>query len=230
MLRGDLQELRESKENELREVNVLHQQDLEKLRQITDERDALRQQHEEAMTASQQEIQLRQRQHDDELQRKDQEIEALKNKEALHSQEILENAAQCAIKDEKLQSNIVQLQAKDEQIDHFNAEIARNQVLQSQQKNLIDAQQEEIKRLSAELARARNSHDVHVLLQPKKTPSTCHVDSIKPNVSSRSVKQLSHSSKDKEINLQVDKASLNIDDGCEMKMNSLLNTSGKRCW
>ena len=230
MLRGDLQELRESKENELREVNVLHQQDLEKLRQITDERDALRQQHEEAMTASQQDIQLRQRQHDDELQRKDQEIEALKNKEALHSQAILENAAQCAIKDEKLQSNIVQLQAKDEQIDHFNAEIARNQVLQSQQKNLIDAQQEEIKRLSAELARARNSHDVHVLLQPKKTPSTCHVDSIKPNFSSRSVKQLSHSSKDKEINLQVDKASLNIDDGCEKKMNSLLNTSGKRCW
>ena len=139
MLRGDLQELRESKENELRDVNALHQQDLKKLRQITDERDALQQQHEEAMTASQQEIQLKQRQHDDELQKKDQEIETLKNTVALHSQEILENAAQCAIKDEKLQSNIVQLKAKDEQIDHLNAEIARNQELKSQQKDLIDA-------------------------------------------------------------------------------------------
>ena len=90
------------------------------------------------------------------------------------------------------------------------------------------AQQEAIKRLSAELVRARNSHDLHVLLQMKKTQYTCHVDSIKPNASSSSVKQLSHSSKDKEINLEVDKASLNIDDGCEKKINSLLNTSGKR--
>ena len=131
------------------------------------------------------------------------------------------------IKDEKVQSNIVQLKAKDEQIDHFNAEIARNQALQSQQKNLIDAQQEEIKRLSAELVRARNSHDLSFSLQPKKTPSTCHVDSIKPGVYSRSEKQSSHSSKDKEINLQEDKANLNIDNGCEKKTNLLLNTSGK---
>ena len=138
--------MRESKENELREVNALHQQ---QLRQITDKRDTLRQQHE---------------------------------------------------------------------------------AFQSQQKNLIDAQQEEIKQLSAELVRAQNSHDLHVSLQPKKTPSTCHVDSIKPDVSSRSEKQLSHSSKDKEINLQVDKANLNINDGHEKKINSLLNTSGKRYW